>query len=298
MLTAGHTAKGTEKMLLALAAFDYLTAAQVTRLCYAKGSLTYVKAGLKTLVESGFAVAVGGRGTHYPRVYTPTGTGYAFVSAAQGIPQGRRVRPREEEKKAANQYFLQHTIAVNDVLIATRRLTKNNPAIVLNRLYLERELKRKIYVAVASPLSTRTTHQHNSLATRQMCLEPDAAVDFSLQGKWREFFHLEVYRTHLREYRFKYKIQAYVSYAASSMQQKLFQTTSLNIAVLCSSSHLAETLQRWTEEVLGAVRQPELGERFFFTSVDPASASPEELFLTPVWEQPFSDTKTPLLMLE
>jgi hypothetical protein len=38
MRAPGTATKGTEKILCALGKFDYLTAAQVTRLCYAKGS--------------------------------------------------------------------------------------------------------------------------------------------------------------------------------------------------------------------------------------------------------------------
>jgi len=286
-----HTPKGAEKMLLALAEFDYLTASQVTRLCYAKGSFTYVQAGLKSLVDAGFANALGSRRMRLPHVYTPTGTGYAFASTAQGIPQARRVRSTEEKKKAANLYFLQHTIAVTDVLIGARLLSRTNPAIVLNRLYLERELKRKIYVALPSPIGNGKTDRRNS------CLEPEAAVEFSIQGKWREFFHIEVYRSNLREDRFKQKLHIYAAYAVSAIHQELFHTTSLNITVFCSSSHLARKLKRWTEEALQAVRQPELGERFFFTSSDPATTNPEELFLSPVWEQAFSTAKTPLLIL-
>jgi len=102
MWTAMNTPKGAEKVLVALAEFDYLTAEQVTRLCYAKGSLTYVKATLKSLIAAKFAVALGGRGMRLPRVYTPTGTGYAFASAVQGMPHAKRVRPSEEEEKATN----------------------------------------------------------------------------------------------------------------------------------------------------------------------------------------------------
>jgi hypothetical protein len=61
---------------------------------------------------------------------------------------------------------------------------------------------------------------------------------------------------------------------------------------------LAATLKRWTEEVLHEDKQQELGERFFFRSIDTATASPEEMYLSPVWEQAFSDVKTPLLDLE
>jgi hypothetical protein len=46
------------------------------------------------------------------------------------------------------------------------------------------------------------------------------------------------------------------------------------------------------------VSQEHVGERFFFRQIATANASPIEMYLAPVWEQPFSDTKTPLLMLE
>src|SRR5918998_2598008 len=107
MPTLLQPTKGAEKILCALAEFDYLTAAQVTRLCYAKGSLTYVKATLKSLGAAGLAVPLGGRGTSLPRVYTPTGTGYTVASMTQGLPQTKRVRRTEEAAKAANVYFLQ-----------------------------------------------------------------------------------------------------------------------------------------------------------------------------------------------
>jgi Replication-relaxation len=288
MWTAMHTPKGAEKVLVALAEFDYLTAEQVTRLCYAKGSLTYVKATLKSLIAAKFAVALGGRGMRLPRVYTPTGTGYAFASAVQGLPQAKRVRPSEEEEKATNHLFLKHTIAVTDVLISARLLTQTVPGIVLTRMYTERELKRKIYVTLVNP----------GEKIRDICLEPDAAVDFVMQDKWQDFFHIEVYRTHLREYRFKQKIAGYAAYAASSIHQELFATPALAIAVFCASSQLAATLKHWTEEVLQELQQPELGERFFFTSIDPATASLEEIFLAPDWEQAFRAAKVPLLMLE
>jgi hypothetical protein len=288
-----NTPKGVRKILVALAEFDYLTAEQVTRLCYAKGSLTYVKATLKSLVDARFALALGGRGMRFPRVYTPTGTGRTFASAVQGLPHAKRVRPSEEEEKADNFFFIEHTMAVTDVLIGARLLSQAVPDIRLTRLYLERELKRKIYVEIPEP--TTRGRENNR---QQICLEPDASVDFTIQEKWQEFFHIELYRTHLREHRFKQKIAGYVAYAGSTLHQQLFHTPALSIAVFCANDQLAATLKRWTEEVLHEDKQQELGERFFFRSIDTATASPEEMYLSPVWEQAFSDVKTPLLDLE
>jgi hypothetical protein len=281
--------KGGQKILRSLAAFDYLTAAQVTRLCYAKGSLTYVKALLKSLGDAALVFSVGGRDVNLPLIYTLTGTGRQYASVL-GALRGKRYRPSEELEKGHNPYFLKHTIAVTDVLIAARLLSETVPTIRLPRFYPERELKRKIYVTLAEKLC---------------CLEPDAALLFRITEAgdeppetWEDFFHIEVYRSNLREDRFKHKIRIYAAYAASPRHSELFATPALAIAIFCTSDQLAGTLKRWTEEVLQQGQQPELGERFYFTSVDPATASPTELFLSPVWEQAFGTAKTPLLMLE
>jgi hypothetical protein len=286
-----ETHTGLQKILSVLGEFDYLTANHITRLLYAPSSHAHVRKQLNALVAAKLVVPLASKLVMQPRVYTLTGKGYAQL-ARQGMAYSRRVRPREEKVKAHNFMFLKHTTAVADILIAARLLTKHNPDIVLNRLYLERELKRKIYVPIPVLIGDGKRER------REMCLEPDTAVDFVIHGEWQEFFHIEVYRTHLREERFKQKIHTYAAYAASTIHQELFHTASLNIAVFCASSQLAERLKRWTEEVLQQGQLPQLGERFFFTSSDPATASPEVIFLSPVWEQALSTTKTPLLVLE
>jgi hypothetical protein len=58
------------------------------------------------------------------------------------------------------------------------------------------------------------------------------------------------------------------------------------------------TLKRWTEEALTEIGRPEEGDWFFFCNLDTATASPEDMFLSPAWEQAFGTAKTPLLVLE
>jgi hypothetical protein len=289
MRTLAQLLTGAEKILCALAEFDYLTAEQLTRLLYAPSSLRFVRKKLQALVASGLVLALPSRAITLPYIYTPTSKGYTYL-ARLGMQQAKRVRPVKEREKAQNLFFREHTMAVTDVLIGAKLLAQTTPGIVLNRLYLERELKRKIYVELPTNFARDQT--------RQICLEPDASCDFTIQGKWQDFFHLEVYRTHLREYRFKQKIHGYLVYAASPLHQQLFHTPALAIAVFCATEQLAATLQRWTEEVLHERKQPELGERFFFRSLmDPATASPAEMYLTPVWKQAFGEAPTPLLLL-
>jgi hypothetical protein len=193
-----HLAKGVTDILLVLALFDYLTAEQVTRLCFSAGSLTYVKAQLKALVDQGFAMAIGGRGTGLPLIYALRDKGRSLASTLSG-QQPRRFRPAEAREKQANLYFMQHTLAVNDVLISARLLSQTRPDILLTRLYREPELRRKIYVNVPE----------------RICIEPDGGCQFlvAVMGQerpWEDFFFIGVYRTlpPVAE-RFKQKIQGY-----------------------------------------------------------------------------------------
>jgi hypothetical protein len=292
ILGAGHallkTLKGRERILVALALCDYLTASQITRLLYAPASYSFVQKELKTLIAHEYVVALPGRHAAVPTLYTLTGTGERAV-AAVGMGEPKRVRPAEERNKAENLFFVKHTAAVSDVIIAALLLSRSHPDIVLTRLYTERSLKRKLYLELTTP--------HDS--SRTICIEPDASMEFTIQGKWSDFFHVEVYRTlPPADWRFKQKVTGYVAYAASGQHEHHFQTPALGIAVLCETAPMVETLRKWTEEALLESKQPDQGERFFFRSGDTASASPAELFLTPFWQQPFSDTKTPLIVRE
>jgi hypothetical protein len=278
------TLKGRERILLALALFDYLTAAQLTRLLYAVSSYSFVLKELAKLVASKDVVALPGRHAALPTLYTLTGKGESTV-AAFGVGEPKRVRPSEERNKAENLFFVKHTAAVSDVLIAALLLSRSHPDIVLTRLYTERSLKRKIYVALAD--------------ARHVCIEPDASVEFTIAEKVQDFFHIEVYRTlPPADWRFKQKVAGYVSYAESGQHEHHFATPALGIAVLCATTPMAQTLKKWTEETLQERGQPDEGDRFYFRSGNVTTASPAEMFLTPFWQQPFSDTETPLIVRE
>ena len=125
---------------------------------------------MKALVDNELAVAIGGRGIQLPLIYTLTGKGRRYASML-GAARPKRVKPSEEMEKGHNPYFLKHTIAVTDVLIAAKLLSDTVPAIRLPRLYTERELKRKIYV---------------TLSGKTCCLEPDAGLLFRVTETWHD----------------------------------------------------------------------------------------------------------------
>jgi hypothetical protein len=136
-------------------------------------------------------------------------------------------------------------------------------------------------------------------------IEPDASLDFFITETWhtkpqtwQDFFHIEVYRNLPPvEWRFKQKVQAYVTYATGGQHEALFQTPALSIAVFAATAQMAATLKHWTEEALLQIAQPEQGALFFFRSCDTTTASPEDMYLAPVWEQAFGTATTPLLVL-
>jgi hypothetical protein len=285
--------KAWEKIIVALAEFNYLTTEQITRLLYAASSLTHVREQMKLLVDNGSVLPLGGRTVHLPLIYTLSSTGRHYASLL-GAAKGKRFRPSEEQDKGHNPYFLKHTLAVTDVLIAARLLSERVPAIRLTRIYTERELKRRISV---------------TLSGKPLCLEPDAGLLFRITETWHsepqtweDFFHIEVYRNlPPQEWRFKQKVQGYVATVDTGQHKALFHTPAFSVAVITASEseQMATTLKRWTEEALANIGRAEEGEQFFFRSIaDTATASPEELFLSPVWEQAFGSNKTPLLVLE
>jgi Replication-relaxation len=279
-----------DKLRFALGEYGFLTLQQlIAVLEYKQGSRIYVQVTMKALVDAGDVLSFGGRRTSLPRIYTLTGRGRRYVTRLDH-PRPARFRLGETRTKVDNGYFLRHILAVNDVLIAARLLFRSMPDIILNRVYHERDLRRKI--AVAIPAGGKT---------RQVFLEPDAALDVRIRNNetvWRDFFFVEVYRHHPMEHRFKQKVQGYALSAAAGQQEALFHTKALTIALFCETVAVKTLLKGWTEQVLTQCGQEEEGERFFFSSVAVSEASPTDIFLSPVWEQAFRTTKTPLLMLE
>lgn len=280
-------------LLVELAACDYLTPSQAARLLEKERSLTYIREQLRSLSTAKLVLSLEGGSVTMPRVYTLTRKGREYASLLCSTPTDKRFRPSEERDKARNEYFITHTLAVTDVLIAARLLEKTTPGITLKRMFTERALRGVISVRLPDATGNGMTHP------RTISIAPDASLDFLIQKTWQNFLHIEVYRNlPPAEWRFKQKIKGYVTYAISGQHEVLFHTPSLSIVVIAQSEPMATTLKRWTEQALQESNQTEHGELFFFTSLNPATASPEELYLSPVWQQAFGTAKIPLLILE
>jgi hypothetical protein len=275
------------KIITDLVEFHYLTVSQLLALAeYQETSRSYLYKQVKELVAAEYLMALPRQVVTQPRLYTLTAKGRKFASIMGKTPY-TRFRPGEEKERGENSVFVAHTIAVTDVLIAARLLAKTYPAIRLNHMLTERELKRTMYVPVPGQTEER-----------RICIEPDGAVDFTVKDTWQDFLYLEVYRHHLNATRFQHKIQGYVTALVSGLHERLFATPAMSVAIIATTAKLKDTLKQWAEEALVAMQRTDAGDRFFFCSLDATATSPEELFLSPVWEQAYSTTKTPLLTLE
>jgi hypothetical protein len=134
----GATLTVAQKILVELAVLDYVTRAQLARLLDMESSRTYLRETLSALAAAGLVLCLEGSGVSMPYVYTPIRKGREYANRLLGIPTDKRFRPSEERNKARNEYFIKHTLAVTDVLIAARLLAQTTPGITLNRIYTER----------------------------------------------------------------------------------------------------------------------------------------------------------------
>jgi hypothetical protein len=299
MSTPVNTLKGAEKILVAISEFDYLTAEQVTRLLYKETSRAFVREKLRALVTQGYVLTLGGRAVNLPLIYTFTSRGRTYAGML-GEQSRKRFCPSEEKEKSENFFFMKHTLAVTDVLIASRLLAQTVPGVTLTRMCLERSLRRKIHVEILDPAKPEAERK-----LIKVCIEPNCSLEFiiheSNQGTnklqtWRDFFHVEVYRHLPMETLWKQKVLGYIQYAATGQHQALFYTSALSIAVFAATAHQAATLKQWTEEVLHDM--PQHGQRFLFRSINTATASPTDIFLSPDGQQAFGTAKTVLLVLK
>jgi hypothetical protein len=185
----GQALTVAQKILHELHLLDYVTIGQLARLLDMERSRSYLRQTLSTMIAADFVFALPGSAATMPHVYTPTRRGREYIGSLLGTATDKRFRPAEERDKARNEFFLKHTIAVTDVLIAAQLLSQTTPGITLNRMYTERALRRKIYIEL--PVARGMT--------RQVCIEPDASLDFfltetrdSVPQTWQDFLHIEV----------------------------------------------------------------------------------------------------------
>src|SRR3954471_21288839 len=134
-----------EAILLALARFHYLTAAQISRLFYPtmRDRDREAQRRIKDLADAGYLLRLGALPKPHvgsrPNVCTLTDKGRKYVQAL-GASVRPYFRPQEEHRAYASFPFMRHTLASIDVLITAERLCRDYD-VSCPHMLTERDLK-------------------------------------------------------------------------------------------------------------------------------------------------------------
>lgn len=260
-----------EAMLCALWRYHLLTSAQMLRLHYSSGSLSYVQVKLKRLTDLGYAQRLflprpsqHGSG---PSIYCLARRGLRFLASA-GFAVTNRYRP--SDKRAYSYMHLSHALAVNDVLIAADLCCRRFPHLRLETMLHDYALKR-------APMTVTDGGGKTAVV-------PDAWLDVRV-GRDQLCQWLELDRGTVEAKAWRAKVRA-LALSTKSAYQEHFQTSSLTVLVLTTAGErrLRELL-RWTEAEVAAVGR-QYADLFRFAAFDPATIDPATLFFEALWQQP------------
>jgi hypothetical protein len=314
--------KAQRDILQALSVFPYFTSEQLSR--YLELNLRYIQDNLKTLTDAKFILPLTPtkqlRVGSLPYVYTLAAKGRKYV-ASEGLEDAletrtdtngeeykTRFRPSEERKKT---FTLLHSIAVSEVLLKAKLLTREEPSIALTGYVKERGFE-------VSPLRVTVSKGGRE---RVVSLSPDLWLDFELD-EYRYCFLIEVNLTPVEQKRWRHKVASYL--ASLAEYKRRFETDILVVVTFIESpvnfpkgkrtgrtsfenmrfqeeervrTKRMQDMLRWTERELSARNVPGASDHFLFTTVDLNSASPRDIFLAPLYRTPFSQGSEPLIPL-
>jgi hypothetical protein len=280
-------------ILVALARFHYLTAAQASRLLYPNLSdeNRYMQRRLKKLSDAQYVLRLRALPTprygQAPHVFTLAGKGRQYL-ATLGVSSPSYYRPSEERRASDNSPFMIHRLATIDVMIAADGLCKEGIA-VCPRMLSERELKRGALKVDVPPSS-----HSNSQGTRRVAVIPDAWFQLSIGRRPPMSIAVELDRGTEDQKVWRQKVAAYVVWA-DGPYQTAFETDNLTIAVVCPDETRRGILLDWTLRELTARSLTDFAELFLFTATSPATVSPRRFFFGNVWRQPHTGTAVSVL---
>src|SRR5262249_32868286 len=163
---------GTDEMRVGLFQLHLATAEQLCRLHYSRGSLKAIKRRLKVLGDNGFVQP--------SRIIRGSiNSGYYYTLGKVGMKHlevlGFDVNEAWRQSKEVNKHglFVEHTLELNDVIIAAALIGRANPQLYLGDFTHERVLKRQPYTA--------------KLDGRTWNVIPDAFLDFRSVGNELHF---------------------------------------------------------------------------------------------------------------
>src|SRR3954447_5027949 len=203
-----------QSILLALARFHYLTAAQALRLLYPNNNdlrARYTQKLFQRLVDGGYVLRLRALPTprvgSEPHVFTLAKKGREYVQG-MGVSVEPYFRPSREKNASENSPFMRHRLAAIDVMIAAERLCWDVPEVSCPQMLSERELKRGA-VRVEVPPSRHS----NSDGPRKVAVIPDAWFQLSINDGPPMSIALELDRATEDQKVWRGKVAAYAVWA-------------------------------------------------------------------------------------
>lgn len=283
-----------DEILHAVYTYRYLTALQVTRLFYSKGSLKYVRDNLGALVENGYLYRFNLPTTTLgksPYVYTLASKGIKYLKSLD-VEDMFKFRPSVERE--VSYQHIHHTLSLNDMLIAAALLTKDDTTISISDLRHEWFLKH-------TPLSVKVTVEAaNGKKIEQITVVPDAFVHFRfpVQGKYHSMpIWVELDRGTEAIKQFKRKIRGLLAVIDSVEYEQLFHTKGITIAfaTTANGTRLAN-MRSWVKQELTELGKLSESSLFLFTKLPEGELDPKSVYLSSTWY--LADDDSPVSLLD
>jgi protein involved in plasmid replication-relaxation len=279
---------GSDDIRIGLYHLYKATPEQLCRLHYSPGSLKAVKARFKELVTQGYVVVnsvavkhqTGNRifwSARYFYTLAPPGVRYL---ARLGFDVDENWKPHNEADRHA--LFADHTLELNDVIIAAAQLRATDPRFYLESFRHELILKRHPYpVTLADGRASKVI--------------PDAQLDFRRDGTTDHFLVLLEHDRGTEEKAvFMRKVQSYVAFVKAGGHVDAFDSTRVNICFTTFNGEARlEEMRQWTRQAL--VSEPPQIHRAFRFAALPQPLRPKTAWLEPRWYYPEDDQPRPLL---
>jgi len=223
-----------------------------------------------------------------PLVYTLARKGLNYLKDA-GFDVREYFRPNKEQEKSY--LFLQHTLALNDVLIAAAYVARFTSDYSLSSFTHERVLKR-------TPYKVTIWHGEKQEAVTVI---PDAFLLFAKHlknGRKQNIpILLELDRNTIEQRHFRRNLRARIEFIKQEGYKTLLGTNTVTFAyaIAVGSAKRREELRSWARKEFAATSEQRwLSNLFLFADLPPA-LEPHKLFLAPCWFTPFGDTPLSLL---
>jgi len=278
--------RGSVDMPIGLYHLHLAKAEQLCRLHYSPGSIKAIKARLRKLADEHYVQfdTIPPKFFRSPYYYTLDYEGVRYLGRA-GMDMGESFRASKEVDKHA--LFVEHTLELNDVLIAAALLKRVAPGYYLDSFIHERTLKVAPYRAV--------------WRGGRFSLIPDAFLDFRLalpDGQRRMSVLLEHDRGTEEQRHFRRRIRAYIMMLKSEAHKDWFGVKSITIAftTFVGAKRLAQ-MREWTKQELAVTGESKaIGLAFCFANLT-QSLDPHYLWLEPCWYTSYEEGQQPIALL-